>query len=411
MPKKIIDIFPPTSTKVFKDKLFSLPYKTKKFWSFRKKIIITIFLALISVFFLIHFVFSEVRIEIWLETEPLDFKEEITADLTKENANDLLSSKTIPAYIIDTGEITTSQSFPSSGKTSKESKANGKIKIFNNYHLSQTLTVNTRFQAPSEENVLYFRSTKAVTVPAKGTLDIDVVADRPGEEYNIEPATFSIPGLVGLPQYSSIYGKSFSPMIGGFKGEIWKVEKEDLESAKNILAEKLFTEAKESLKNKAANEFVLLNVDDVIKEEILEASSSFEAGSETQYFDFKVKVKSQALVFKKSDIENFAKEFILSKTTERKKIQESSLKTDYSPESINLSIGKIVLKLVFSAKIYSDIDSSSLKETLKGKTLKEAQDILENQDQIKKVQIISWPPWIKNVPDNSEKIKIKLTID
>jgi len=408
MPKKVIDIFPPTSTKAFKDKLFSLPYKTKKFWSLKKKIIFLFFLALVSVFCLLHFVFSEVRIEIWPETELLDFEEKITADFKKENANDLVLSKTIPAHIIDTGEMITSQSFPSSGKISKESKAYGKIKIFSSYNLPITLTVNTRFQAP-EENVLYFRSTKAVTVPAKGTLEIDVVADRPGEEYNIEPATFSVPGLVGSPEYMSVHGKSFSKMAGGFKGEIEKVEKEDLEIAKNILVGKLFSEARESLKNKAGNEFILL--DGVTKEEILDASSSVEVGDEVEYFDFKVTVKSQALVFKKIDLENFAKEFILSRAQDGKKIQESSLRINYSSESVNLNIGKIVLKLVSSATIYSDINISSLKESLKGKPLKEAQDILEGQDQVKKVQIISWPPWVKNVPKNGEKIKIKLTID
>lgn len=407
MPKKIIDIFPPTSTKAFKEKTFSLPRKTKKFWSFNKKIIVLFFLVLISILSLLHFVFSEVRIEIWPETEVLDFEEEITADLEKKNTDDLVLTKTIPAQIIETEKIA-SQEFPSSGKISKEEKAKGKIKIFNNYHLSQALVVNTRFQAPSEK-VLYFRSTKTVTVPAKGALEIDVVADRAGEEYNIEPSTFSIPGLAGFPQYYSIYGKSSAPMTGGFKGEIPKVEKEDLERAKNILVEKLFGEAKESLKSKAASDFILL--DGVTKEEVLDSSSSVEAGTETQSFIFQAKVKSQALVFRKNDLENFAKEFIMTKIKDGKKIKENSLKTDYSTESINLNIGKIIFKLKFSAKIYSDLDTSSLKGLLKKKSLEEAKVILADQDKVKKVDITSWPSWIKKVPNNTEKIKIKLTID
>jgi len=407
MPKKIIDIFPPTSTKALKERIFSLPRKSKKFWGFKKKIIIIIFLVLISTISLLHFVFSEVRIEIWPKTEVLDFEEKIIADLEKKNLDDLVSSKTIPAQVFET-EKAASQEFPSSGKISKEEKAKGKIKIFNNYNLSQTLAINTRFQAPSEK-VLYFRSTKAVTVPAKGTLEIDVVADRAGEEYNIEPSTFSIPGLAGFPQYYSIYGKSSAPMKGGFKGEIPKVEKEDLERAKNVLVEKLFSEARESLKSKAASEFILL--EGVNKEEVLDTSSSLEAGAESQSFIFQAKVKSQALVFKKDDLENFAKEFIMTKIEGGKKIKENSLKTDYSPESINLNIGKIIFNLKFSAKTYTDFDASSLKGLLKKKSLEEAKVILTDQDQVKKVDITSWPPWIKKVPNNPEKIKIKLTID
>ncbi len=413
MPKKIIDIFPPTSTKAFREKIFSLPYKTKNFWNFEKKIIVIIIFLFSIAFYLLNFIFSEVRIEIWPKTEFFDSssQEEIIliADSEKKNIDDLVLSRTIPAEIIDTGEITKDQSFPSSGRTSKESKAQGKIKVFNNYHLSQSLVVNTRFQAPSEENIIYFRSTKSVTVPAKGSLEIDVVADRPGQEYNIEPATFSIPGLVGLAQYSSIYGKSFSSMTGGFKGDIMKVEKEDLERAKNVLAQDLFSEARKHLQNKTGNDFILLN--DVIKEEILETSSSAEAGSEAEHFKFAVKVKASALVFKRADMENFVKEFILSQTAGGKKIQESSLKISYSQKSINLNIGKIELKLDISLNIYSDIDVVLLKEKLKNKSLNEAQAILENQEQVNKVQIVSFPPWVKNIPDNSEKIKINLTID
>jgi hypothetical protein len=257
--------------------------------------------------------------------------------------------------------------------------------------------------------VLYFRSTKAVTVPAKGIVEIDVIADRSGEEYNIEPATFSIPGLVGSPQYTSIYGKSFSKMEGGFQGDVAKVEVEDLNRAKSVLTEKLFSEAKESLKIKASDEYVIL--DGSSKEEVLNTSSSVEAGKEAPSFIFQESVKSQALVFKKSDLENFAREFIKSKIKEGQKIKEDSLKLDYSPESINLNIGKITLKLKFSAKAYSDINLASLEKLINKKTLAEANNILKNQTQIKQVKISSWPPWIKNIPDNDKKIKFQLTID
>lgn len=408
MPKKIIDIFPPSPTRNLKEKIFSFPHKTKKFWNKKKAIPLVFFIFLVSVLFLIHFAFSKVTIDIWPETQILEFEEGINADLEKKNNDDLVLSKTIPAQIIDTGEITASQSFPSSGRVAKEGKAQGKITIYNNYRLSQYLVVNTRFQAPSD-NVIYFRSTKAVTVPAKGTIEIDVIADRPGEEYNIEPVTFSIPGLLGSPQYTSIYGKSFSKMEGGFKGEVSKVEKEDLERAKNILVDKLFSEAKESLKIKGGDEYILL--DDAIKKEILDTSSSLEAGAEVQSFVFQAKVKMQALAFKKSDLEDFSKEFIKSKIGERQKMKEDSLKIDYSPESVNLNIGKIALKLKFSAKVYSDIDVDSLKKVVSNKSLTDAKSILEKQTQVEQVEISAWPFWITNIPENGKKIDIKLTID
>jgi len=408
MPKKVIDIFPPSPTRNLKEKIFSFPQKSKKFWSKKRTLPLLFLIILVSALSLVHFAFSKVTIDIWPETQILEFEEKISANIEKKDNNDSVLSKTIPAEIIDTGEIIASQSFPSSGRESKEGKAQGKITIYNNYRLSQYLVVNTRFQAPSD-NVIYFRSAKAVTIPAKGTIEIDVIADRPGEEYNIEPATFSIPGLLGLPQYTSIYAKSFSKMEGGFKGEISKVEKEDLERAKNVLIEKLFSEARESLKIKGGTEYILL--DDALEKEIVNTSSSPEAGAEAESFIFQAKVKMKALAFKKSDLEDFAKEFIKSKMGEGQKIKEDSVVIDYSPESVNLNIGKIDLKLRFSAKVYSDIDVDSLKKVVVNKSLTDAKSILEKQTQVKQVEINAWPFWVKNVPENGNRIDIKLTID
>ena len=409
MSKKIIDIFPPSPTRNLKEKIFLLPNKTANFWTKSKKIALLFFIFIGSVFALIYFVFYKITIEIWPETQDFELEENIVADLEKKNSDDSVLSKTIPAVIINTEEIRAAQSFPSSGNISKESKAQGKITIYNNYSRSQLLIVNTRFQPPSEEAVLYFRSTKAVTVPAKGTIVVDVVADRAGEEYNIEPVTFSIPGLVGSPQYTNITGKSFSKMEGGFKGDVAIVEKDDIESAKNVLVTQLFEKARESLRIKAADEYIIL--DGSSKEEVIDASSSVEAGKEAKSFTFEAAVRSQALVFKKNDLENFVRELIKSEIRDGQKIKEDSLIFDYSSESIDLNSGKITLKLKFSAKVYSDINIASLKEMIKKKSLKEANAILEKQEQVKQVKITAWPPWIKNIPDNDEKMKFKLTID
>jgi len=51
---------------------------------------------------------------------------------------------------------------------------------------------NTRFADP---NGKIFRISKAITVPAKGTLVVTLTADQAGASYNIGPSTFSIPGL------------------------------------------------------------------------------------------------------------------------------------------------------------------------------------------------------------------------
>jgi hypothetical protein len=407
MQKKIIDIYPPRDLGGRKKKPFLKPPEKKKGEGLAQKVTILIILAFVSTFAVLHFIFARVRIEIWPETKVLNFEEKIIADLKKENNLDVISSKSIPARIVETEKVA-SQEFPASGKVTKEEKAHGKITVFNNYQSSQNLVVNTRFQLPSEK-VMYFRSVKTVVVPAKSQLEINVIADRTGEEYNITPSTFSLPGLVGLPQYYSIYGKSFSAMEGGFKGEIPKVIQEDLDRAKNILTEELFNAARESLKNQISTDSILL--DGATKEEVVEGSSSVQAGTEIKSFNFQAKVKAEALVFNKADLDNFARDYILNKITGDERIKPDSLQINYSPESIDFNSGKITLKLTFSAKIYSDIETDSLKQIIKKKTLAETKSILENQPKVDKVDLKPWPFWVKRVPDNLDRIQIQLSID
>jgi len=100
---------------------------------------------------------------------------------------------------------------------SYEYKATGIITIYNTYSSSpQTLVKTTRFVS---EGGKLFRTTKTIVVPGAdassgkivpGSTTVEVIASEPGNEYNIGPSTFSIPGFKGTPKYLAFYGESFS---------------------------------------------------------------------------------------------------------------------------------------------------------------------------------------------------------
>lgn len=239
-----------------------------------------------------------------------------------------------------------------------------------------------------------------------GFLDIKIVAAEPGSDYNIGPSNFSIPGFAGTPRYTAIYGKSFTEMSGGFKGEVSQITKEDLDRSKNFLIDQLFAKAEDSIKNKLGQDFVILDM--AKKREILETQSSAEAGTEANSFNLQAKVKFKLITFKKTDLEDFSKEFIRGQISKEKEIQEGSLKINFSPESIDINSGKIIVNLEFSAKIFKKINDSELKETLKGKSLEEVKTILANLPAINRTEIQFWPFWVKKTP---EKIEIKVRVD
>lgn len=417
-PKKLIDIYPPKkipSVKISaflekealkspeKEVLVSASKKEKK--AGKKKIFfITCALSAVLGALLSHFVFSKVEIEIWPETEMLVLEEKITVDPTA-GYNDL-AAKILPGLIFEE-ERSASQEFSSSGESVKESYAKGVIRVYNNYKSSQTMVARTRFQPPLEK-VLYFRAIKKIVVPSKSYVDAEVRADAPGEEYNIGPSTFSIPGLTGQPQYYSIYGKSFSPMTGGYLGKIKQVSKEDLAQAQELLLEKIKKETADYLKGKISKDSIL-PAEGIIQEVI--SANGVEAGVETEKFTYTLQVKSKAVVFKKDDLENFANDFIAKQIQGTgRKVQSESLKIDYSDVSQSKETGRLSLTLKISAKTYQDIDLDELTKSLPGKTLKEVKLVLEEQPKIVKVKLRVFPFWLESLPGR-EKIRVRLNID
>lgn len=422
MPKKILDILPPESkiSKIEETALeedFQQPKKIKseilkKPFSIAKnnkiKAIIISLLFLILTWALFNFRLARLEIIIWPETEALNLKETVSLELEKGMVD--FDQKIIPGKILEE-KTSASQQFSVSGKALKEEKAKGIIRVYNNYHLPQTLIVNTRFQPPLEK-ILYFRTTRTITVPAGGFLDVEVIADAPGNDYNIGPSTFSIPGLAGLPQYYSIYGKSFSPMQGGFKGQISQITQEDIDKAKNSLFEKLQREGRELLKTKVPEGFILL--EEGISQEIITENFP-EVGTESDSFKGELQIKSKAILFKRSDLEELAKKIILDQLPEDKKMNEESLKIDYSlksPSSLGgKELAKIILDLDISVKIYSALDEVSLTRGLLGKSLRETQMLLADQPEIVKVKLKAFPFWLRKVPQEENKIKIKFNLD
>lgn len=420
--KKFFDIYPPKKLKEKKEEqglnaFLKQPKEKKFFFSGRWVVVfVLILLFLVTGSVLSYFTLLKAEIDIWPKTQILNFDEEIVAStqVPQDDPTFWAENSMIPAKIVEK-EQSISQQFSSSGKVLKEANAKGQIRIYNAYSTSsQVLVANTRFI--SSEGKL-FRSTYRITIPGakyeKGKLqpsyiDAEVQAAESGESYNIGPSTFSIPGFAGTAKYTAFYGKSFSSMVGGFKSEVAQVTKEDLDNAEKVLLAKLTEESKNSLRSSIGSDYILL--DEAIKKDIVEASSLVTAGAQADAFNFQVKIKIQALVFSKNDLEALAKNFILAQVPAGRKIQETSLEMSYSGGKGDFESKKITLNTKFSAKVYQDVDEQALLKELVGKSVNEAQVFLESQPQISKIQIELRPFWVKRVPKNIDKVKINLNL-
>lgn len=392
MKKKVIDIISPSNkslkTEVFGHRVSLTTSPKKKNFNF----ILLILILLFGAFSYAYFTLPKARIEIWPKTEKLSFETELKID---EKIG----------KILETEEII-SQEFLATEKFLKENKAEGTIRIYNDYSAEpQTLVPRTRFISADGQ---LFRTPERVIIPGRqqeggrwipGTVDVRVIADQPGEKFNIKPTAFVIPGFLGLARYHKIYGRSYQPMTGGIIEEVVRVGEEDLKKAENILQGKTTDACFAALKNKIPQDFNFLK--EAVKVEVLEKIQDVKAGTEVEKFNFGIKVNCKVLAFKTKDIEDFVNNFIEKQIPENKIVVPKSLIIDkfFKEQALDLKI---------SFGIYSAVDKDYLRRRLIGKSLIEVQDFFKNLPQINRAYVNFWPFWVESVPKNLDRIKIGL---
>jgi hypothetical protein len=355
----------------------------------------------------------KVTIDIWLKTENQIAQEKIEAI---KNLKELDLAGRQMAGTIVTEEKFVSQDFPSSGKITKETKAQGIIRIFNDYSTSsQSLLASTRFISNGGK---LFRLVEKTVVPGQtvqggktspGFVDAKVVADAVGSEYNIGPSTFSIPGFVGTPKYTAFYAQSFSQISGGFKGETAVVTEQDLKVAKDTLKTKIDEVINSALEEKTLPDFIL--VKDGSPLEIVEESSLAKAGEAVSNFTYQVKARKSGLLLLKNDLEKFGETYSSSQIPEGKKILLESLKVTPVIEAINSQTGKATLNVEISAKTYEPLDKAGLKAQLAEKPLQEVALSLQGMSQISRAKIKIFPSFFNDLPKEINKIEINIKFE
>lgn len=158
-------------------------------------------------------------------------------------------------YSVDTADFEDSEVVPSQGTEHAETKASGSVTVINDYSSAPSkLVKNTRFEAPGG---LIYRVPADVIIPGKkgttpGQIDVTVVADASGEQYNIGPtARFSVPGLKSTPaMYNNIYARSSTAMSGGFLGDRPAVAASALQAAHSAIRSRIESKIQESIRSR-----------------------------------------------------------------------------------------------------------------------------------------------------------------
>lgn len=329
-------------------------------------------------------------------------------------------NETIPAKSVSaTAEV--SASINSSGSKSLSSqKATGTITIYNEFSSAdQPLVATTRFESGDGK---IFRLEQGVTVPGTtnvngetktGAIEAKVVADAPGEEYNIDAGKFSIPGFKGSgnDKYNKIYAQSSKSMTGGGNtgsgGESKAITDADINNAKSKILAELNDAVKNNIKNSAGDGMIVL--DDAINAENATYTLSNSAGETVDKFDIKGQIKASAIVFKEDDLKNIVGKVIANSGNGKVSLDGSSISITYGKAILNYDAGTIDIKAHGVSRLSPDINIEELKKGILGKSNDEIGTYMETYPDIAKADVTYWPPFMnKRIPLYEKRVEVKI---
>lgn len=301
------------------------------------------------------------------------------------------------------------------GEEEVKIQATGQIFIYNTAtKVPQRLVPNTRFETPAG---LIFKIKDAIEIPgttedAEGNIlpgirSAEVFAAEVGDEYNIKPTKFTVPGLKGTDQFDLIYAESTESMSGGFNGPKFIIAEDELITAKQSLHTELRNVLLERLKLEKPQGLIVY--DNAV-------TFSFESLPSTTYGDnlvtIKEKVSLYVPLFKESEFAQYlAQNGIVGYENEPVTIDDPYLLT-FSYPTPTTTLDSLIAKQSFDfnlsggLKIIWTYDEEILRNDITGITKTALPTILTGYPALTSAEGIVRPFWKKSFPNDPDKIDI-----
>ncbi len=404
MSKKIFDILPPG--KEIQEKKVVVQ-KTKNVFNIRRWILVGgLFLFLLAVIYQVlgtsfvlylepvtRIINSETELRVLAERNESNFQENILA------GEEIIR------------QVSESRRFKASGQKNEERRAQGVVRVHNLVSPPREINLRaaTRFLASGGE---YFRASQAISLPparleggrlAASVTEVLVEAIDPGENYNIGPTKFSVPGLLGTEIYDKIYGESLEAMSGGARLVLPQVTQADLRQAEDVLRIELVNQIIAELEKDNLDRVVL---PDAVSVEIVDSGYSAKVGETVDEFEGNLTIKGRAVGFSREELNEFLKAVIKREAGEEYGIVPGSLHLDYRMLSHNPATKSLRTNVKFSAEIYQELDLDQWSQVLIGLNRSELKEKIMGDARIRAFQFRLTPFWLKRVP-RSDKIEVQ----
>lgn len=326
-----------------------------------------------------------------------------------------IKTKTVGGFLIEK-EKEVEKSFLATGSEKRVDKTKGEVTIFNQTSSLRKFVAGTRFESPEGK---IFKSQDYVSIPGgteqePGKVEIEVIAAEAGEEYNIGPAVFTLPGLKPYGDlYEKIYAESKESMEGGFIGETKVILKEDTEQAKSEmlkLQDNLLAEAKDEILKEISSILQFLKDEILIKKEEITFDKS--EGQIGETFKGKAKIKASLLIPKEEDIQEIIADVVKSKLEEGFEFEEVASTQNIEYKILKSDKEKEILEISFEGKekVALKIEPGEIKKKIVGMNEEEFRKYIEEEmkDKVQDVEITFWPLWVSKIPEKEDRVFVEI---
>ena len=305
--------------------------------------------------------------------------------------------------------------FQATGERDVIQKAKGRITVYNEYGTTpQVLIATTRFQ---DEKGLIFRTLKTISVPGTkvengkiipGSIEVEVIADKAGDLYNIEPGRFAVPAFKekgDTDRFSKFYGLSKDSMKGGIIGKAKVVTEQDYISAKKAIEERIISESSDELKNQSAGLKILSLPDPVVKD----LTSTAQVDEAVDTFTVSGLAELEMVGFKEQDVHELITRYV--KEANNFLIFPEKLQIEFKDPTFNDETNILGFTVLVKGLAYDQVDQEKIVDDLMGRKETDIKNYIKGVETIATAKISLFPFWVRKVPANKNKIKFELQYD
>ncbi|OGI83552.1 hypothetical protein A2997_00425 [Candidatus Nomurabacteria bacterium RIFCSPLOWO2_01_FULL_36_10b] len=308
------------------------------------------------------------------------------------------------------------------GEEEVVSYAKGRIVIFNETSSQQRFREETRFKS-SQGLIFKLPKGDGVSVPAgsssrPGSIEVEVIAEKPGPDYNIGLSDFTIPGWdeINDARFKTQYARSKTSMSGGVLGTRPVVAsgakdsavQELLEKSKKVLTEKIILEKPKDMFLPSSGMYyhnqepAITTLDEQAKVELTVSVTAV-------IFQHDAFADALARLLSGDKVESDSQHFVLH--------NPDDIMVEFSPET-NMSLRTFTdsalsptslrFRVTGYPLISKVVDVGALKKNLAGKRINEISEVLDSLIGIRRVVTHIKPIWQSHIPMILDDISVEI---